>query len=166
MTLKEHGIAIDTALQGEYNEWVERVKELNDVIAKQEEILRSDEAQGDRSENAVFQTAVDTKQEALYMKSTLESNIAKFEMSFQDYKTSDHAPASFIKEGTVVRFIIMDNNREFVVKLVPKQSAAPRKGAVSSTSPLGRALLNKRAGDIVECQTERGVWSYKIQEVY
>lgn len=166
MNLKDVGYAIDASLQEEYKDWIEKISECARIIEEQDAILRSDEAQGDRSENAVFINAVDAKQEASHNKSVLQEKINKFDTTFNIYKTTEHEPSNVVQVGSVVRFTIIEDNKEFTVKIVPKEAAAPLKDAISDTSAAGSALLNKRVGDIVRCQSERKTWSFKIQEVY
>lgn len=166
MNLKEAGYAIDASLQGECRDWINKVNEYIRIIDEQDAILKSDEAQGDRSENAVFINAVDAKQEASHNKSVLEDKIDKFQAIFDLYKTTEHEPGISIRVGSVVRFTVLEDGKELVVKIVPREAAAPLKSAISDTSSAGSALLNKKAGDIAKCMSERKTWSFKIQEVY
>lgn len=166
MDLKERGREIDAALVDECSRWRLEVRELERIIEEQDRILQSDEAKGDRSENAVFQNAADAKQQAMMNRVVLEEKIRVFENAFDSYSTEKYVSTGVIRIGSVVRITIPKINKEMTVKIVPKQSDAPMKGAISATSPLGRALLNKQAGDRVEYRTERGLWVDRIQEVY
>jgi transcription elongation factor GreA len=46
--------------------------------------------------------------------------------------------------------------------LVGSTEAEPAKGRISSVSPVGAALLGKRAGDVVDVRTPRGSARYRI----
>lgn len=166
MDLKLESQHIDAALADECNRWKDEIRELSHLIEEQEIILKSDEAKGDRSENAVFQNAANKKQECSLTRDILESKVRSFDKAFDMYSTESHVHSDVIKIGSTVCFTILGPNIERIVKIVPKQAAAPRKRATSETSLLGRALLNKRKGDVVECQTERCLWRYRIEEVY
>ena len=96
MNLKDVGYAIDASLQEEYKDWIEKISEYARIIEEQDVILRSDEAQGDRSENAVFINAVDAKQEASHNKSVLQEKINKFDTTFNIYKTTEHEPSNVV----------------------------------------------------------------------
>lgn len=167
MNLADKGREIDAALREECDKWIASINDLERVIEEQDIILQSDEAKGDRSENAVFQTAADTKQRSIMEKVLLEERVRNFRQgAYAQYNTDDYTPTGIIKVGSVVRFTVPKANREFIVKIVPQHSDAPLKGAASTTSAVGRALLNKKEGDTVECKTERGTWQYVIEEVY
>jgi transcription elongation factor GreA len=49
--------------------------------------------------------------------------------------------------------------------LVGSREADPTKNKISHVSPIGRALLDKRVGEIVEIKTPGGVYSLKILEI-
>lgn len=166
MDLKAEGRRIDKALMEEYDKWVRESQELDRRIAEQDAILRSDEAQGDRSENAVFQNAADTRS-ALYLeKGELEEKMRSYREEFKAYATREESRGPSVQIGSVVHFVESSIGREFVVKIVPRKADAPQKGAVSVTSPVGRSLLNRKQGDTVECKTERRTWKYTIKEVF
>lgn len=164
MDLKEEGRLIDKQISEEYLAWKKEVELKDRLIEEQDKILQSDEAQGDRSENAVFQNAADTKQQAMMDKALLEEKIRNYETAYSKFSMDAYVPDGTVRVGSIVRFT--SGGKEHVVKLVPEKSDAPLKRAISRTSLAGRALLNKRAGDTVECLTVRGLQHYKIQEVY
>lgn len=166
MDLRAKGLEIDEKLKSEYYKWKAEAERLVKVIEAQNEILRSDEAKGDRSENAVFLNAVDIKEQSSSALRSFEERIALYDKIFDTYSTASYTPTGTIKIGSVVNFEIVGENKEFIVKVVPRKAGAPLLGAIQENSPLGRELLGKRAGDIVSCLTERGVWKYNIKEVY
>jgi len=47
-------------------------------------------------------------------------------------------------------------------KLVSTEEADVEKGLLSTTSPIGRALLNRRVGDEVQVQTPAGIKEFEI----
>lgn len=166
MGLKEQGIQIDAALADDYQRWKRQIIDFEKVIEEQETILRSDEAQGDKSENAVYQAATDLKQKTKLEIQQWSEKIASFENSLEKYSTKLYKPEGIIKIGTVIRLKHLKTDTQHIVKIVPKRSDSPRKGAISPTSILGSALLNKHEGETVECITERGLQQFLIVEVY
>lgn len=49
--------------------------------------------------------------------------------------------------------------------LVGPQEADPRNGKISHESPIGRALLDRRAGDVVDVETPGGMTKFKILKI-
>lgn len=166
MDLRAKGLEIDEDLKSEYYGWKKEVERLEAIIEEQDNILRSDAAKGDRSENAVYQNAVETKQQSNLSKKIYEERIATYDNSFTQYSTESYVPDGKIKIGSVVLFDIIGTGKTFVVKIVPRKAGAPLKGAIQENSPLGRELIGKVAGDVASCLTERGTWNYNIREVY
>lgn len=166
MSLRDDGLRIDEALKEEYYWWKKEVSRLEAVIEEQNVILRSDEAKGDRSENAVYTNAVETKQQSESAKRSFENRIDTYEKNFSLYSTDEYIPDGKIKIGSVVSFDIVGTGKSFIVKIVPRKAGAPMKGAIQDDSPLGRELIGKSAGDTASCVTESGVYKYNIKEVY
>lgn len=166
MSLRDRGLEIDKELVRTREKWKTDIQELTKIIEEQDAILRSDEAQTDRSENAVYTNAVATKQEKDSQRKVYEERVAGFDKAYAEYCTENYQPEGKIKIGSVVSFKVTETGREFIVKIVPRRSDAPLLGAISETSPVGRELMGKKQGDIAICRTERGIWKYNIQEVY
>ena len=61
-------------------------------------------------------------------------------------------------------FSILDLNNDKTLKLqiLSEYEADLIKGIISITSPLGRALLNKRLKDFVEFESPRGLMEYEV----
>ncbi len=60
---------------------------------------------------------------------------------------------------------IRQGNKERIIQLVGAGEANPLKGKISYDSPLGRALLNKTAGEKVAVETPSGKVEYELVEV-
>ncbi len=56
----------------------------------------------------------------------------------------------------------MNKEDEVVYKLVMSEEADVSKGLISTTSPIGRALLGKQEGDEVRVQTPGGAKAFEI----
>ncbi len=49
--------------------------------------------------------------------------------------------------------------------IVGAKEADPRNGRISNESPIGRALMNRRVGDVVEVETPAGRLTFKILNI-
>jgi transcription elongation factor GreA len=54
-------------------------------------------------------------------------------------------------------------SREFVI--VGSTEADPTHNRLSNESPLGKALIGRRKGDLIDVMTPRGVRQYKIEAI-
>jgi transcription elongation factor GreA len=113
---------------------------------------------GDLSENAAYDHAKD--EQAL-----LEGRIASIERSLRN--------AVIIKESTesdVVQLgskvTIQEGGEQDTYTILGPLEAAPLKGRISNESPMGRALLNHRAGDTVDVHAPSGILSVMIIAIH
>jgi transcription elongation factor GreA len=70
-----------------------------------------------------------------------------------------------IKFGATVTLIDEDTEKQSVFQIVGESEADVKSGKVSVTSPTGRALIGKKAGDSIEVNTPGGGKSYEILKV-
>ena len=59
----------------------------------------------------------------------------------------------------------MEYNEELDYKIVGSTEANSLKGKISNESPVGKALIGSRLGDVVEVETQAGVLKYKVLEI-
>ena len=62
-----------------------------------------------------------------------------------------------IKSGT--------SHRKMSLSIVGEFEADPKEGKISSVSPLGKALLNKKKDDVFEVETPSGTMKYEVVEI-
>lgn len=67
-----------------------------------------------------------------------------------------------IKFGATVKLVDEDTDEEVQYQIVGDFEADVRSGRISINSPIARALIGKRVGDMVEVNTPRGAKSYEI----
>ncbi|UCF73217.1 MAG: GreA/GreB family elongation factor, partial [Deltaproteobacteria bacterium] len=67
--------------------------------------------------------------------------------------------------GKTVELENIVNNQNVVYQLVGPYESDPENGKISVTSPLGKALLGKEAGDAVEVKTPKGLQEFEILEI-
>ena len=59
----------------------------------------------------------------------------------------------------------MEYNEELDYKIVGSTEANSLKGKISNESPVGKALIGSRLGDVVEVETQAGILKYKVLEI-
>ena len=80
-------------------------------------------------------------------------------MSMVDFTKIPHG-----KVGLGSKVVVLDTKREeeITYNLVTTEEADPANGNISTTSPIGRALLGKEVGDEVKVQSPGGVKDLEI----
>jgi transcription elongation factor GreA len=140
-------------------------KKLQDEIAALEyefkvelpkEILKA-RAHGDLSENAEYHAAKERQGFVNARLNQLKNRLA--EMSMVDLTK---IPRDRVGLGSTV--VVLDTKREeeLTYNLVTTEEADAANGKISTTSPIGRALLGKEAGDSVRVQSPGGVKELEI----
>ena len=112
---------------------------------------------GDLSENAEYHAA----KEAQGMN---EAKVAEIEdrLSRADVIDVSKLSGDTVKFGATVKLVDEDTESEVAYKIVGENEADVKKGKVSITSPIARALIGKRKGEQVEVTTPKGSRSYEI----
>ena len=108
-------------------------------------------ALGDLSENAEYHMA---KQRQEYVKAKLRQ-LGK-RMADLALINMDNIPKDKVGLGSTVRVLDNDKNEEVEYKLVTSEESDVASGKISTSSPIGRALLNKRVGDTAVVDTPNG----------
>lgn len=114
-------------------------------------------ALGDLSENAEYQSAKQ-RQEILNAKlAQLRKRLADVAMI-----NFDRIPKDRASYGSTVVLYDLQKNAEITYKLVSAEESDIQKGLISTSSPIGRGLLNKREGDMVKVHTPGGLKEFEI----
>ena len=114
-------------------------------------------ALGDLSENAEYQSAKQ-RQEILNAKlAQLRKRLADVAMI-----NFDRIPRDRASYGSTVVVYDLQKNAEITYKLVSAEESNIQKGLISTTSPIGRGLLNKREGDMAKVHTPGGLKEFEI----
>lgn len=120
--------------------------------------LRSAIQMGDLSENADYHKA---KEDQAF----LEGRIQELEYLLRNAVLIDeNGPRDVVTLGARVT-IQEDDLPPETYHLVGATEADPRNGKISNESPIGRALLDHKVGDVVEVQTPGGVVRLKILKI-
>jgi transcription elongation factor GreA len=108
-------------------------------------------ALGDLSENAEYHMA---KQRQEFVKARLRQLGAR--MAELALINMDNIPKDKVGLGSTVRVYDISKNSEVEYKLVTSEESDVAAGKISTSSPIGRALLNKKVGDSAVVVTPNG----------
>lgn len=70
-----------------------------------------------------------------------------------------------ISIGCQVKVLDIEEDEEMEFKIVGSTEANSLEGKISNESPVGRALLGKKAGETVDVETQAGIIQYKILDI-
>ena len=129
-------------------------KELREELPK---ALKTAAALGDLSENADYSAARERQDFVRVRLGHLKHRLAELSMI-----NFDKIPHDRISLGSKVVLLDVDKNEEITYKLVTSEDADAPKGLISTTSPIGRSLLNKHEGDTVEVKIPSGTRTFEI----
>jgi transcription elongation factor GreA len=122
--------------------------ELNHELPKE---LKKAVAMGDLSENAEYHMA---KQRQEYVRARLGQ--LKKRMADLSLINLNNIPKDKAGLGSKVRVYDSSKETEIEYRLVTSEESDVAKGLISTTSPIGRALINKKVGDTATVVTPTG----------
>ena len=67
--------------------------------------------------------------------------------------------------GSLVTILNLNNNKQSQYQIVGTTGANALLGKISNESPVGKALLGKAVGDVVDIETAAGELKYKVLEI-
>jgi len=129
-------------------------KELREELPR---ALKTAAALGDLSENADYSAARERQDFVRVRLSQLKQRAADLAMV-----NFDKIPRDRISLGSNVELLDVDKNEKVTYKLVTSEDADVTRGLISTTSPIGRSLLNKREGDTVEVKIPAGTRVFEV----
>ena len=115
---------------------------------------------GDLSENADYSAAKEAQ-------SFNEGRIKELEGTLALSEVIDPAKLSGTRVvfGATVKLTEVDSGDEVQYSIVGEQEANIKKGLISITAPVARALIGREAGDTVQVRTPKGSREYEILKV-
>jgi len=122
--------------------------------------IKEARGQGDLSENAEYDAAKEEQAE-------IEARIALIEKMLRNAEVidEDELDADIIGVGSKVKVLDMEFNEEIEYTIVGSTEADPMGGRISNESPLGVALLSRKAGDTVIVEAPQGQIKYKVVQI-
>lgn len=121
--------------------------------------IKEARAQGDLSENADYDAAREEQ-------AKVEARIKELEYMVEHAEIIESTPKGIAGLGSVVKIVYMDDEDETdTFKIVGSLEADILENKISDESPIGSALVNHKAGDIVTIESPNGSYDVKIVSV-
>lgn len=131
---------LQTVKRAEVAHYLEEAKEAGDVI-----------------DNAAYQDAKDAQVR-------LEGRIQELEQMLFAARVISHVSTQEASLGSVVQ-VRTAEARDYYYTVVGAYEAKPAAGLISNESPVGKALLGRKVGDVVTVSTPGGVKVYTILDI-
>ena len=132
------------------------------VVKRKEVAAKIKEAreQGDLSENAEYDAAKDEQRD-------IEARIEELEKILQNAEivVEDDVDLEKINIACTVDVYDREFEEEMEFKIVGSTEANSLAGKISNESPVGRALIGKKVGDVVAVETQAGVIEYEVLKI-
>lgn len=139
-------------------------EELHDlkVVRRQEVAQKIKEAreQGDLSENAEYDAAKDEQRDIELRIEELEKLLKNAEVIVED-----EIDLEKINVGCKVKVYEIDEDEEMEFKIVGSTEANSLQNKISNESPVGKALIGRKVGDVVDVETQVGIIQYKVLDI-
>ena len=116
--------------------------------------------QGDLSENAEYDAAKDEQRDIEARIEELEKLLKNAEVVVEDEVDLDR-----ISIGCQVKLYDVEFDEEMEFKIVGSTEANSLQNKISNESPVGRALIGRKVGEIVDVETQAGVIQYKVLDI-
>jgi transcription elongation factor GreA len=128
--------------------------ELNVELPKEIAVAR---VHGDLSENAEYKFAKERQ-------GFVNARIGQLKRRMGDLGMLNLTNIPTDRAGYGSRIIVLDTQKDIKVeyKLVSTEEADVEKGLISTTSPIGKALLNKKVGDEIQVVTPAGQKEFEV----
>jgi transcription elongation factor GreA len=128
--------------------------ELNVELPKEIAVAR---AHGDLSENAEYKYAKERQ-------GFVNARIGALKKRMGDLGMLNLTNIPKDRSGYGSRLTVLDTQKDIKIeyKLVSTEEAEPEKGLISTTSPIGKALLNKKVGDEIIVITPAGQKEFEV----
>ncbi|MFA5367571.1 MAG: transcription elongation factor GreA [Dehalococcoidia bacterium] len=138
------------------NELREELDNLQKERPKLSEDIRKAAADKDFRENAPLEAARERQ-------GMVEARIRQLEAMLKTAVVNDERISDLVAAiGNTVTIQGLSDNEEMKYKLVNPNEASPLKGKLSVSSPIGKALLGRKQGDVIEVIAPAGALNFKI----
>ena len=139
--------------------------ELHDLkVVKRKEVagkIKEAREQGDLSENAEYDAAKDEQRD-------IEARIEEIEKILKNAEVvvEDEVDDGVISVGCKVKVLDMEYDEEMDFQLVGSTEANSLQGKISNESPVGKALIGAKQGQVVDVELADGeVMQYKVLKI-
>ncbi len=138
-------------------------RDLADALAQRPVIsaaIAEAREKGDLSENAEYESAREAQ-------GLLEMNIARLQDLVANARVIDEKQLSTDKVGMLSKVKVknLTLGREMQFTIVGEQEANFAAGKLAATTPIGKALIGHKVGEVVEAQAPNGVMKFEILDI-
>ena len=132
------------------------------VVRRKEVAQKIKEAreQGDLSENAEYDAAKDEQRDIELRIEELEKLLKNAEVVVEE-----EIDVNNINIGCKVKLLDVEYDEEMEFYIVGSTEANSLQNKISNEAPVGRALIGKSVGDVVDVETQAGIIQYKVLEI-
>lgn len=121
--------------------------------------IKEARALGDLSENADYDAARNEQAE-------IEARIKKLEAIVENVQIIEEVSTDTVGLGNTVKISYVDDEDDLDgYKIVGSQEADPFESKISNESPIAKALLGHKKGDVVEVESPNGSYEIKIIDI-
>lgn len=120
--------------------------------------LSAAKSEGDLRENSEYSSAVEDL-------SFIDGRISELEDILKHAKVAKAPTKGHDEIGIGSKVVVHVDGKEHTFNIVGEWEADPREKKISHSSPLGKALVGKKKGDLVEVDAPAGKVSYKIMSI-
>lgn len=142
--------------------YAELEEELNDlrVNKRAENVLAIKEARshGDLSENSEYDAARDEQ-------AKIEARIQELEYKLEHATIIDSKDKTSVNVGCEVTIEYIDDDETDTYSIVGSLEADPFENKISNESPIGRALMGAKVGDVISVEGPNGSYQVKVLKI-
>lgn len=113
---------------------------------------------GDLSENADYDAAKNEQAQ-------IEGRIKTLEKMLENVSIINETSKDKVSLGSTVAIKYVDDDEDDEYKIVGSQEANPFESKISNESPIAKALLNHKVGDVVNVDSPNGTYQIEITEI-
>ena len=136
--------------------------ELNDLKLNKRpaviQALQEARALGDLSENAEYDSARNEQAQ-------VEGRIKELEFKLEHCQVMDGGNKDIVSVGSTVTIDYVDDDVTEVFSIVGSMEADPFENKISNESPIGKAILGKKVGDICDVPSPNGSYQVKVVKI-
>ena len=146
----------------------EGLKKLEDELEEFKTVKRKEVSEkikvalsfGDLSENSEYDEA---KNEQAFV----EAKIAQLEAKLKNAKVIDESELTtdVVNVGSIVTVYDREFEEEVTYNIVGSTETDPANGKISDESPIGKALMSHKVGDVVEVDAPAGILVFEIRNI-
>ena len=122
------------------------------------EAIKDARSEGDLSDNADYDAARAEQAE-------VEGRIKELEYMLENAKIIQKESSHIVGLGSTVTISYVDDDDEEVYSIVGSMEADPFENKISNESPLGKAIIGKKQGDVLDVLSPTGSYQIKIVKV-